>query len=200
MLFALIPLWCGCNASASKQGNVQSAEVPINAEMQPTSKPHELVDPTCCGLLTRNTKGIDEAWRLFTQDGHYRLALEKDMKFPAAAKNDIANREGRVEWNPFNRVFAYSWGHLGNDTDQDHLAAIVVDNSRTDDSRFGMVIFSKPKGSNYKPYWLYRNRDLSSTVVYQVSGSLGVMNYQDDGTYKNCWVEWNSQRRQYICR
>src|ERR1041384_213822 len=200
LLFALSIFCCGCNVAASKQDNQQSAEALKNVEPQVTPEAHEIIDPTCCGLLTRNTKGIDEAWRLFTQDGHYRLSLQKNMKFSEAAKNDIANREGRSGWNPMNQVFAYSWGHLGYDTDQDHLAAIIVDNTRSDDSRFGLVIFSKPEDGKYKTYWLYRNRDLSRTIVYQISGSLGILEYQNDGTYKGCWVEWNARHNQYICR
>ena len=145
-------------------------------------------------------KGIDTAWALFAKDGRYRLALEADMDFSEAARKNIARTDGRLEWSALNHILAYSWGHLGYDSDQDHLAAIVVDNSRNDTSRFGLVIFSKPRGGTYRPYWLYQDRDLSRTIVYQVSGSLGVMDYQDDGTYPNCWLEWNTRRKQYLCR
>jgi hypothetical protein len=194
LLCSLAMMWTGCTGSTRGR----SHETQESARPEPTPS-HEVSDPTCCGFTTYH-QGIDQAWRLFTQDGQFRLVLEKDMRFSGAARSEIVRRTGRIIWSPLNQVFAYSWGHLGYDTDQDLLAVIVVDDSRTEDSRYGLVIFGKPKGGTYRPYWLYQNRDLSKTVVYQVTGSLGVGDYHDNGTYKNCWVEWNSRRNQFICR
>ena len=145
-------------------------------------------------------KGIDAAWTSFAKDGRYRLALERDMQFSAAARREMARTDGRLEWSALNKILAFSWGHLGYDTDQDLVAAIVVDTTRSDSSRFSLVIFGKPRGAAYRPYWLYRDRDLSKTIVYQISGSLGVTNYHDDGTDDTCWVEWRPQRKLFTCR
>jgi len=105
--------------------------------------------------------------------------------------------------DPFNSIFAYCWGRLGYDPYPDrfyHLAAIVVDTQRTDDARFGLVIFSAPKNGNgaYQPYWLYRDKDLSRTVVWTGSGDLMVGEYRDDGARDASFIHWDVQRKQFV--
>src|ERR1700730_7752202 len=109
-------------------------------------------DPTCCGLISVGNQGVDRAWRLFVSDGRYRLARKEDFKSPARAFGS--------DHDPLNSIFAYCWGRLGYDVRDDHwyhLAAIVVDTSRSEHARFGLVIFSAPKDGDgsYQPYWLY---------------------------------------------
>jgi hypothetical protein len=197
VLFIALPITAGCNHPrvASKSSSPQSDPV-----QEATPKSHDITDPSCCGLSADANRGIDSAWESFTKNGHYRMALERDMRYSSAARDVIARSEPSSEWNPLNHLFAYSWGHRGYDTDQDLLAAIVVDTSRNDDARFGLVIFAKPKRATYHPYWLYQNRNLSRAVVYQVSGALGVSDYHDDGTYDNCWVTWSARQNTFICR
>jgi hypothetical protein len=90
LIIALAIIFYGCNASATKSSNSKPVESQKNVEQERSPESQEITDPTCCGFSTSNAhKGIDEAWRLFTQDGRYRLALEKDMKFSEPAKNNI---------------------------------------------------------------------------------------------------------------
>ena len=78
-----------------------------------------------------------------------------------------------------------------------HLAAIVVDTARKDEKRFGLVIFSSPKSGDgsYQPYWVFRNRDLSRSVVWTGSGDLMLADYKDDGSREESFVQWNRQLR-----
>jgi hypothetical protein len=144
--------------------------------------------------MTVGNQGIDVAWHTFTKDGRYRLARKDDFKPPARAFGSD---------DPLNSIFAYCWGRIGYDPHRDHwyhLAAIVVDTHRTDDTRFGLVIFSAPKNGDgtYQPYWLYRERDLSRTVVWTGSGDLMVGEYRDDGSRDASFVQWDTRRNQYV--
>ena len=150
-------------------------------------------NPTCCGLMSVGTQGIDKAWHRFTESGQYRLALKEEIKSPAREFGS----------DSLNSIFAYCWGQLGFDRSEDHwyhLAAIVVDTARKDEERFGLVIFSSPKGGDgsYQPYWVVRNRDLSRSVVWTGSGDLMLADYKDDGSREVSFVQWNRQHRRYI--
>jgi hypothetical protein len=178
----------GCRSSKSHSPN--SSDKPLSIQ---TKQPEYVADPTCCGLTGGpGTKGLDAAWRAFTNDGRYRLARKDDFKTSARASDD-----------PFNSIFAYCWGRLGYDTNADswyHLATIVVDTQKTDDARFGLVIFSAPKDGDgtYRPYWLYRERDLSRTVVWTGSGDLMVADYREDGSRDVSYVQWDARRKQFV--
>jgi hypothetical protein len=175
--------------TSSKSPAPATADKPVTAQ---TKEPEYATDPTCCGLMTVGNQGIDVAWHAFTKDGRYRLAHKDDFKAPARASDD-----------PLNSIFAYCWGRIGYERHPDrwhHLAAIVVDTHRTDDARFGLVIFSAPKNGDgaYQPHWLYRERDLSRTVVWTGTGDLMVADYRDDGSRDVSYVQWDSRRKQFV--
>jgi hypothetical protein len=190
----------GCIAiSAGLSGCETKTPRPANAVAQPspsqTPEPEYVSNPTCCGLLEGPGKqGIDVAWRSFTSDGRYRLARKEDFKSTARAFGSD---------DPLNSIFAYCWGRLGYEPNTDrwyHLAAIVVDTHRADDAHFGLVIFSAPKNGAgiYQPYWLYRDRDLSRTVVWTGTGDLMVADYRDDGSRDVSYVQWDARRKQFV--
>ena len=188
LLVALVLTSSGCGISQSSTDNV-SLSVAQQSRSEPTPEPLRLSDPTCCKFGTPAPDELKEAWRQFVQDGPYRLAHPRDMNFRG---------EERVT-----SLYDFPWGELGYDQipGADHLAAIVVDTTRTDDARFGLVIFSAPRNRNgaYVPHWLYRGRDLSRTSVTRVTGELSISEYHDDGTETICHVRWNRQQRWYIC-
>ena len=178
-----------CSSSRFQPPNSTATPVPVQTKQQ-----EYVADPTCCGLMSVGNQGIDVAWHTFTKDGRYRLARKDDFKSPSRAFGSD---------DPLNSIFAYCWGRLGYDLNPDrwyHLAAIVVDTQRTDDARFGLVIFSAPKNGDgtYQPYWLYRERDLSRTVVWTGSGDLLVAEYRDDGSRDVSFVQWNPLRKQFV--
>jgi hypothetical protein len=145
-----------------------------------------VTDPTCCDREA--TDALKQAWKDFTADGRYRLAVPKDMK-----------------WRDANtRAFVYSWGSLGYDKHASayyHLAAIVIDTTRNDPNRFSVVIFSSPRKGNggYRPYWLLQGRDLSDSNFAGFSGYLDLVSGEDDGP-KGCAIRWNPKINTYVCR
>jgi hypothetical protein len=136
-------------------------------------------DPTA-----NRSEALREAWQRFTSNGQHRLAQEEDIRFPTTP-------------------YVYVWGDLayGKRADDDHLAAIVVDTTRNDEHRFGLVIFSPPEGrQDYKVHWLYRDRDLSKTSVSQASGSFFVTEHLDNGSERTCIVHWYRSQQQFQCK
>jgi len=187
-----------CNSTVT-----QSSEVPkVKAQtepMQPEATATPFVEPTTPIDAHKFSDGLRETWRRFTASGQYRLAQISDMRFSDLASNDIARNFGSA--NPI--PFVYIWGDLNykKRADDDHLAAIVVDTTKTDENRFSLVIFSPTKGKKdaYETHWFYRNRDLSKTSVNRASGYFYITEHLDDGTQKSCSVAWNNKQKQFEC-
>jgi hypothetical protein len=179
----------GCSA---EKPQAPTSSKPVSAQ---SSQPQYVSDPTCCGFAEGpGSQGLDLAWHTFTGDGRYRLARKDDFKSGARAFGSD---------DPLNSVFAYCWGRLRYESHANQtydLAAIVVDTHRTDDARFGLVIFSSPRDGDgtYQPYWLYRARDLSRTVVWTGSGDLMVADYRDDGSRDVSYVQWDARHKQFV--
>jgi hypothetical protein len=104
--------------------------------------------------------------------------LEAEINYPIVAGIDI-NHDGR----------SYDF------------AVIVVDATRTDSERFGVVIFNAPKreGQPYKHYWLYKERDLSRTTLSRASSWTYLTEYKDDGSEQTCNINWDAQNQKYTC-
>jgi hypothetical protein len=132
---------------------------------------------------------LKHAWQQFVVDGRYRLARVSDMKFSEPAKNRINQ--------------SFSWWQVGY-TFSHELAVLVVDNTRNDNARFGVVIFRLvEKGGtvvSYNPHWLFREQDLSKAALDRVSGYLFVHEFAEGESYKTCEVKWNERGNEYICR
>lgn len=130
---------------------------------------------------------MKSAWEKFIKAGHYRLAQVEDFRFSEAAKKNM--RLGT--WERYvTQPYIWWWGAF---------AAIVVDTTRTDDKRFGLVIFPYTGATTYKPVWLYRNKDLSTTGLEQASGYWFVNTYSEDGVEKVCEIDPDRKSKGYIC-
>jgi hypothetical protein len=77
----------------------------------------------------------------------------------------------------------------------------VVDKEKRDKSRFGLVIFNEPteKAGKYTAHWLYRDRNMSSTMISWWSGGLLLVNFKNNGDQQICSVKWNEQIQLYFC-
>lgn len=143
-------------------------------------------------------ENIKSAWKDFVADGKYRLAQPFDMTFSEAAKAELPD-QGRSPIIPYD----YVWEDLGFNKriGDNHLAAIVVDTTKTGNDNFGLVIFSPVKNTKdtYDINWLYRDANLSKTIVNRASGELYVANYSDDGSRKSCSVNWNQNLKKFEC-
>ena len=137
-----------------------------------------------------------DAWRRFVEGGRYRAAGASDFRFSAAAieKGGIDLRRW-AEFPIVNGVF--NEDHKARDA-----AIIVVDMARNDPERFGVIIFHDidDPSTPYQPHWLYRERDLSETVLGWSRDGLSLREYREDGTSTLCRVRWDKQRKEYTCR
>jgi hypothetical protein len=182
---------CGCARPAPEAKQLTAAPATEARADAP-----ETGDPTCCGMASNNSEGVGEAWQKFTESGRYRLARAEEMNFPKSTWAEWAS-----DLKAASRTFQYAWGKRGFDTEKDHLVALVVDTTRDGPERFGLVIFSAPRGADeYRPYWLYRNRDLSRTMIAAPSGYLMITDHKDDGTRESCDVFWKPNLKRYICK
>ena len=119
----------------------------------------------------------EKAWRLFIEDGRYRMAQPTDFRFSEQARREIGHQ--RFE-EYTTRPVVHWWGGTG---------VIVVDTTRTDQNRFGLIVFMEPdnyfekkrRPCPYKAVWLYKNKDLSRTGLEQASGYWLVIEYDDSG-------------------
>ena len=149
------------------------------------------IDSQASGDSSRSTLGLitgdpeaAKIWKRFNRNGLYRVARGDDF------------RSSPENYRP------YGDGDFNRDHQSYDFAAIVVDTTRTDSSRFGIVIFNARKGrQRYDgPYWLFRGSDLSRTSLNTSShGPLLVGEHLDDGTIKVCVVKWNRRKREYRC-
>ena len=87
---------------------------------------------------------------------------------------------------------------LSSNTKSIEVALIVVDTTRPDWNRYGIVIISeRPKKlQKVEIKWLFRDRDLSRVQLDWSSGdTLGIAEYGDDGLRRHCFVKWDAKKR-----
>jgi hypothetical protein len=185
LLFFCLLLFCCCQRPTTQQ----VSQEPIKP--QQVSEKRQSTDPT-----TGWREEVKKAWALFVKDGRYRMAQLEDFRFPNPA--DGSSEELGFEKYTHRPWIAW-WGAF---------AVIVIDNTRGDQDRFGLIMFVEPKDnwklaeSGKKPWravWLYRNRDLSRTWMEQASGYWFVCEYGEDGKKKTCEVKWNERQQKYTC-
>lgn len=192
MLFILQGCSASQNASRPSTPSEQTAQQNINQRL--SSEPNQPVNPLIIGLTGGVPRG-EEAWQRFTADGRYRVARAEDFIIP-----DAARREGG-EYLQRMLEFPFIAGDVNRDGPSRDCAVIVVDTTRSDAERFGLVIFNAPEDDNTipQPHWLYRERDLSRTVLGWDSEGLNLRTYRDDSTFALCRVRWDERRQRYFC-
>jgi hypothetical protein len=169
----------GCGTPAKQPEKFATAQVSTPAQTRPDAS-DSVYEPA--GDFGKHSESLLLAWRSFTASGQYRIA-----------------RKGETADSPY----AYSWGDLNypKRVEDDHFAAIIVDTTKSDANRFGLVIFSPPAGgSGYEAHWLYRDRDLSKASVHRASGDLYFTERVDDGSEKTCSVSWNRRLKRFECK
>lgn len=195
-LILLAANFLACNSAYAPSADTFPAEV-RNEQAQPT--PYIYTEPDHGGVDSNSySPSLQKEWRRFTASGQYRLAQLSDMRFSDEDKENVYRNIGK---NPV--PYVYIWGDLnyGKRPDANHLAAIVVNTTRTDENRFSLVLFSPPKDKKdaYELHWLDRDRDLSRTTVHRASGSLHIVEHLADGSQKVCRARWNKRKKQYEC-
>jgi hypothetical protein len=154
-------------------------------------------DPLGTKFFEGNPKGA-EAWRQLIANGQYRLAQAQDFQLSNAARRRLLYIFGE-DWQ--SRVFnPYTGGEINHDKYYHDSAFIVVDKTRNDPKRFGLIIFNEQEGgSPHKTYWLYKERDLSTTVFGWASSGLHLEEFNEAGEFALCYVKWDAARQEYSC-
>jgi len=197
LISLLVFLQYGCNVSSSDQLSNAPVEQKQDVKPEDTAKQPGSVDSMFSQYTEGVPQGLKDGWQQFTADGRYRVAREEDFRFPEEAKKVIEGIDHRTK-RPYMRIL---WD-INENGDYNEFAAIVVETTKSDDARFGLVILSAPDGGSglYKPHWVYQERDLSRTIMASASSRLSVESYLDDGTREACFVVWDRRQRRYFCK
>ena len=146
-----------------------------------------------------DNEALKVAWKKFESSQKYRLAKPSDRNLTSAALARI-NSNG-----PHQGIPSISWwgvrGYRGF-PNKDFLVAIVVDPSRTDPNRYGLVVLAAivSEGPDYKPYWVSREEDMESYLISPASGSLFMECFRRDGTEQTKELSWDRNSRQFRLR
>lgn len=143
-----------------------------------------------------NNEPLKRAWQDFERTQKYRLAQPSDRKLaPAAA--------ARVKSNAAHQIIpVINWwgarGYRGANT-KDFLVAIVVDPSRSDPNRYGLVVIAAvaSEGKDYKPYWVLREDDMESYLLSPASGSVYIECFRRGGAEETKELIWDRKTRRF---
>ena len=171
--------------------NISSTEpVPAHSRVQDgkASSPgaFESADPSVLKLIAAD-KAAWRTWQRFTRHRKYSLASPKDLGF----------QEQDERYRP------YGVGNFNHDHGSEDFAVIVVDRSRTDPDRFGIVIFNARKNGKRcdGPYWLYRHANLFSGSLTSISrGPLIVAIVNTNEPSLKCEAIWRTRLKHYSCK
>ena len=136
------------------------------------------------------------SWKRFEKSQKYRLAKPADRNLtPAALARTNSN-------NPRQAIPSLIWwgtrGYRGFGG-KDFLVAIVVDPSRSDSKRFGLVVLAAvaSEGKDYKTYWVLREEDMESYLISPASGSVFMECFRRDGSQETKLLTWDRTSRQF---
>jgi hypothetical protein len=188
-LSLVFPLcFCCCNATRSDSTkNAVVTQESTSAKQSPTHNTNDPLSPEMSKTV------LGQVWSRFVREGRYRLATRDDFDFPHwAAKARLLPRQEDIDV-----PFISSW--IG-------YAAIVVDVSRNDPQRFGLVIVTTDEGANEGAnqknviHWFCRNKDLSHSVLSTSSGRLYLTQFEERASYTTCDIGWDDQKGKYECK
>ena len=187
-IVAVLLLFVSC---AKKEQVRTSQPSPVTSPSQETNVTWS-ADPT---EFTDN-KALKQAWRNFAASHHYRLAQSSDRNLSPAARE-------RVKSNSVNQIIPSLiwWGARGykGAANKDFLVAIVVDSSRSDPNRYGLIVLAAPtsEGASYKTYWVLREDDMESYLISPASGGVYMECFRRDGSEQTKEIVWDRKSRQF---
>jgi hypothetical protein len=185
---ASLLLFASCVTKEQVRTNQQS---PVTAPSQQTNVSWS-ADPT---EFTDND-ALKQAWRNFEASHQYRLAQSSHRNLSPAARE-------RVNSNSVNQIIPSLiwWGAKGyrGTANKDFLVAIVVDSSRSDPNRYGLIVLAAPRseGPSYKTYWVLREEDMESYLISPASGSVYMECFRRDGSQQTKEITWERKLRQF---
>lgn len=143
-----------------------------------------------------DNQALRTAWRRFEKSQEYRLAKPSDRNLtPAAlARTHLTNPNHAAPSMIWWGTSGYR-GFVG----KDFLVAIVVDPSRSDSKRFGLVVLAAVAsvGKDYKTYWVSREEDMESYLLSASSGTVFMECFRRDGSQEVKVLTWERTSRQF---
>jgi hypothetical protein len=143
-----------------------------------------------------DNEALRVAWKQFEASQNYRLAMPTDRNLSPEALR-------RLGWDGPQQGISYMpwWGARGyrGFSNKDFLVAIVVDPSRSDPKRYGLVVLAavQSEGPNYKSYWVLREEDMESYLISPASGSVFIECFQRGGSEQTKELYWATKSRQF---
>lgn len=176
LMFAVCALVALVSCSTQK-AKTPGPAVTANSNATPTPRGRPIWTATDLALMIEDKKEMKRAWAKFERSQKYRLA-----------------QPGETEFSPF-----LIWWGVEAYQGPDFLLAIVVDPSRTDPNRYGLVVIAAPKsdGGKYKSYWVAREQDMSKCEFSPHSGGVSFSCVRADGTTESSSFAWFRSRRQF---
>jgi hypothetical protein len=171
---------CGRSSSYSTSSYVNAANKNVDSRQQTAAEIRFPQDDY--------PKELKAAWDQFVADGMYRMAQPEE--FTEMARNHI---------DAYGGIYLPLLFDINHDHGYDDYAVIIVNTTKTDDTRFSLIIFSAPEGKrrDFKPSWVLRDQNLSQIALSRASARLVLTEYQRDGTQKSCVVHWHLNK--YTC-
>ena len=169
---------------------------PVNSTPVPTPSYESPVTWSTSDFEERldQDKGMKRAWKKFEQSQKYRLAQPTDRNLTREAAE-------RVRTNSENQIIPFLgwWGAEGYEGKPNFVVAILVDPSRTDPNRYGLVVIAAPTsdGGKWKVHWVAREEDMESYLISPASGSVFIECFRGDGTEEIKEIAWYRSKRQF---
>src|SRR5262245_52852224 len=177
LMFAVCALVALVSCNTQQKAKTPGPSAAPNFNFPPTPHGQPIWTSTDLAAMLDDHKEMQRAWTKFTRSQKYRLA-----------------QPGETVHSPF----AIWWGAEAYQGDQ-FLVAIVVDPSRTDRNRYGLVVIGSPEFNSrkYKPYWVLREQDLEKCEISPASGGVYFNCIRADGTREHRSLAWFRSKRQF---
>jgi hypothetical protein len=185
---------CIAKEQAATRGSEPSATPLSKSPEAETSWPSDPTSPV--SFVVKPGEGIKRAWGDFERTQQYRLARPSDRRLTPAAR-------ARVNSNNPNQIvpFLTWWGVRGltGGEGKDVLVAIVVDPTRSDNNRYGLVVIASPKSEKgaYKVYVAAREEDMESYLISPASGSIYIECFRRDGSEETKELVWDRESKRF---
>ena len=172
-----VPILCSCNSY--ERAKTTQSTTPLNSNVaEPASRP--VSDTWSSASLDdwiKENEDMSRVWKNFERSQKYRLAQPGETK-----------KIPYLTW----------WGaeaYRGND----YLIAIVVDPSRTDPNRYGLVVIAAPEseGRKYRAYWVAREENMENCDLSGASGGLYFACTRENGSRETRTLAWYRSRREF---
>lgn len=196
ILLSCLLMFSGCMSARPDSRRSLAVATPRENPVQQPARSDQTPDFLHSGIFDTNREAL-ESWLTFIKDGKYRVASGGDFKISDAAQEELKKMFGKM-WYPRINHPAIS-GNIAREYGSKDLAVIVVDTTRNDSGRFGLVIFNVPEdGKSASTQWLFRERDLSSALLSWHSNWPVLVFYNKDGSSDPYYINWDKKTQRYF--